>query len=76
MDKYVVRTEPCGNDAAIVAEFIERDFTKLIMIYDYRLSRVSDAEFELRSEIVVGRETAQRGLELSRHLLDFLRSRA
>lgn len=77
MNKYGGATGASGpfgeRDAAQAAESIERDFHRLIALFDGELGRLPPEHPADRSHIAEARQSAERGLELAQSLIELLR---
>jgi len=60
-------------DAASVAQSLRTDFIGLIAIFDRQLSNGIAADGDARSRIFDARVAAERGLDLTRELVELLR---
>jgi hypothetical protein len=61
------------DDAALVAQSLHRDFIGLIAIFDRQLAAHCGDGGRARSRITDARGAAERGLQLSRDLIELLR---
>jgi hypothetical protein len=61
--------------AAEAAEMVRRDFSALLKVFEEQLAISSDNEVERRVHINEARSAAERGIKLSKELIDMLRSR-
>jgi len=62
------------TDSNGVAESIEQDFVALVDVLERQLKLVSRSDRESRSHILKAKEAAQRGVNLSRQLIEQTRS--
>src|SRR4051812_43863253 len=67
------RAEWVGDNAASVAESVEKDFSGLIEIFGSQLASSADVEDAAKSAISEAKAAAERGLKLSRQLIELLR---
>jgi hypothetical protein len=79
MDKYKYKdiASPSGEwvqeNASSVAQAVEQDFSALIAIFNGHLDSGIDLGVEAKSALSEARGAAERGLKLSRRLIDLLR---
>lgn len=62
------------DDAAVVAMSLQRDFERLIAIFDRQLGNASSASDRKSLAVCSARAAAKRGLKLSEELAELLRS--
>ena len=78
MDKYKYKhlASPSGEwvqeDATSVAQAVEQDFSALIAVFNGHLDSGIDLGAEAKSALSEARGAAERGLKLSRRLIDLL----
>ena len=77
MDKFnrqaVQSTEGREDDPARVAESVQRDFSDLIRIFERSLASLPATDSEARAHVAKAKAAAERGLKLSRELIEVLR---
>jgi len=80
MDKHEgvasARAEWVEDNAASVAESVEKDFSGLIEIFGSQLAGSADVEDRARSALSEAKAAAERGLKLSRQLIELLKGPA
>lgn len=72
MDKYA--SEARDRDKAnLAAGSLQKDFDRLVAIFDRELEKLPEADSEMRAHISEARAAAERGRSLSRRLVRSLR---
>jgi len=62
------------EDATVAAESVHKDFSELVSLLDQQLANLSEGEGRARSHILEARAAAERGLKLSKQLIELLRT--
>ena len=62
------------DNAAVAAESIRSDFSDLISMLERQLANLSDADDRAQYHLQEARAAAERGLKLSRQLIELLRA--
>ena len=66
----VGRANCSRTDAIQVAQSMRRDFADLVAAFDQQLSALTDADSLARSHVLKGKAAAERGVKLSRNLIE------
>ena len=66
---------PDRDDSNGLVESLEQDFAALVAVLERQLGSVSRSDRESRSQILKAKEAAQRGVSLSRQLIEQIQSR-
>jgi hypothetical protein len=78
MDKYRPPSELSGDwlsdDPPLSVESLQNDFSGLIRVFDRHLKALPPEDRQARSHILQARAAAERGLRLSRELIDLVKS--
>ena len=62
------------DDAPLTAESLQTDFNGLIAIFDRHLAALSPDDNQARKHIAQAKAAAERGLRLSRELIDLVKA--
>jgi hypothetical protein len=78
MDKYRNPMAASGDlqnaDTPLIAESLQGDFRGLLEIFDRHLESLSPDDNEARNRITQAKAAAERGLKLSRELLEVMKA--
>lgn len=78
MDKYRRPSESSGDwlpdDASLTAELLRNDFSGLIEIFNRHFEALSPDDGQARKHVAQARAAAERGLNLSRELIELTKA--